>query len=55
MFDANEERSITVDAFHYDRVSPDEPQQNIQVSLVTISEEDPYLQADLSARIFTKL
>ncbi|MBZ1504684.1 DUF1149 family protein [Latilactobacillus curvatus] len=42
---------ITVDAFHYDRASPDvEPQQNIQVSLVTISEEDPYLQeADLSA------
>ncbi len=42
---------ITVDAFHYDRISPDvEPQQNIQVSLVTISEEDPYLQeADLSA------
>ena len=42
---------ISVDAFHFDRVSPDaEPQQNIQVSLVKIDADDEYLQeADLKA------
>ena len=32
---------ISVDAFHFDRVSPEaEPQQNIQVSLVKIDADD---------------